>query len=261
MVNNRWFCVPRPVRHPKLRLFCFPYAGGSATTYLPWAALLNPDVELIAIQPPGRSNRMNETAYCDMHPMVDSLIESIVPLLDTPFIFFGHSLGSRVAYELATRLKARNLPMPMHFFASGSGAPHIAWKEEQVYDLSDDEFINELQRLDGTPEEILQNREMMQLFLPVLRADFQIADTYVSEKIILNCPITILAGTEDVSIELNHLNSWKELTPYSGEVQYISGDHFFIEKNKQLVFDILCQSIEQGLRIMTPRLLAKPVTS
>lgn len=247
MVDNRWFCIPRPVRQPKLRLFCFPYAGGSATTYYPWAALLDPEVELVAIQPPGRSGRINETAYCDMQPLVDSLIENIVPLLNVPFIFFGHSLGSRVAYELATRLKARQLPTPTHFFASGSRAPHIAVEEKQLYKLPDEKFISELQRLNGTPEAVLQNQELMQLFLPLLRADFQIADTYVSDKVVLSCPITILAGTEDVDIKPVQLESWKELTSCAGEVHYVPGDHFFIEKNKQLVFKLLSEKIESAL--------------
>ncbi|EGM76589.1 Putative thioesterase involved in non-ribosomal peptide biosynthesis [Rheinheimera sp. A13L] len=261
MVDNRWFCIPRPVRQPKLRLFCFPYAGGSATTYYPWAAMLSSEVELVAIQPPGRSSRINETAYSDMRQLVDNLIENIVPLLNVPFIFFGHSLGSRVAYELATRLKARQLPTPMQFFASGSRAPHIAGEKKQLYDLPDDAFISELQSLNGTPEEVLQNRELMQLFLPLLRADFQIADTYVSDKTVLNCPITVLAGTEDVGIKPGHLESWKELTSCAGEIHYVPGDHFFIEKNKQLVFHILSEKIESTLTKSAPGMLAGSVAS
>jgi surfactin synthase thioesterase subunit len=256
MVNNKWFWIPRPVMLPKLRLFCFPYAGGSATTYYPWATMLNSEVELVAIQPPGRSNRINETAYCDMHEMVDDLIKSIIPLLNVPFIFFGHSLGSRVAYELATRLKTLELPTPIQFFASGSGAPHIIRTKNQLYNLPEDEFINELQRLGGTPKEVLQNRELMQLVLPLLRADFQIAEAYVSDKIVLNCPIAILAGTEDVSVDHTHLECWKELTPFACEIQYIPGDHFFIEKSKHLVFHILSEKIESYVAESTGGLLA-----
>jgi surfactin synthase thioesterase subunit len=217
--------------------------------------MLNSEVELVAIQPPGRSNRINEAAYFDMHQLIDSLIENIVPLLNVPFIFFGHSLGSRVAYELATRLKERQLPMPIQLFASGSGAPHIVRRKRQLHGLTDIEFIDELQKLNGTPEQILKNQELMQLFLPLLRADFQIADTYVSEKIVLNCPITILAGTEDLSIEPSQLEGWKELTSYACEVQYIPGDHFFIEKNKQLVFHILCEKMESSLTKSIPGML------
>lgn len=256
MVNNKWFCIPRPVRQPKLRLFCFPYAGGSAATYYPWAAMLNSEVELVAIQPPGRSNRINEAAYCDMHEMVDDLIKSIIPLLNVPFIFFGHSLGSRVAYELATRLKSHHFPTPIQFFASGSEAPHVVRSKKKVYELPEDNFIDELQRLRGTPEEVLQNRELMQLVLPLLRADFQIADNYVSDKIVLNCPIVIMAGKDDVSVDHTHLEKWKELTLFAGDIQYIPGDHFFIEKNKHLVFYVLCAKIESYLTESTCGLLA-----
>ena len=247
MIDNKWFCIPRPVKQPKLRLFCFPYAGGNATTYYPWAELLNPEIELVAIQPPGRSNRMNEVAHCNMHHLISDLIQNIVPLLNVPFIFFGHSLGSRIAYELATRLEAHKLPVPEHLFASGSGAPHIVKRKRQLHKLSDIDFINELQKLNGTPGEILRNKDLMQIFLPLLRADFQISDTYLSEKIVLNFPFTILAGTEDHSIEPRHLESWKELTSFPCETLYIPGDHFFIETNKNLVFHTLCEILELDL--------------
>ena len=127
--------------------------------------------------------------------------------------------------------------------------------------MPDEEFINELQRLNGTPEEVLQNRELMQLFLPLLRADFQIADTYVSDQTVLNCPITILAGTEDVGIKPPHLESWKELTSSAGEVHYVPGDHFFIEKNKQLVFRILSEKIESVLTKNAAGMLAGSVAN
>ena len=114
-------------------------------------------------------------------------------------------------------------------------------------------------KLIGTVRQVVG--ELMQLFLPLLRADFQIADTYVSDQTVLNCPITILAGTEDVGIKPPHLESWKELTSSAGEVHYVPGDHFFIEKNKQLVFHILSEKIESALTKSAAGMLASSVAN
>lgn len=259
MLNDNWFKIPRPVRNPKLRLFCFPYAGGSAITYFPWASQLNEDIELIAIQPPGRSNRMAEVAYRDMNLLVDDLAENIRSFLDVPFIFFGHSLGSRVAFELALRLKSKGLPTPTQFFASGSGAPHIAWKQKQIFDLPDEDFLIELKKLDGTPEEVLKNKDLMKLLLPLLRADFEMADTHICKATKLACPIYVFAGYEDHEIQEKNLKAWEELTEHETDVQYVSGNHFFIEKNKTLVFKKLCNQIEQWFEKFQPDVISRPV--
>ena len=120
MNNSKWFVKPRPVQNPKLRLFCFPYAGGNAATFIPWKNYLPSWFELVAVHPPGRSNRMFEAPYHDMDALVADLLSHFRQLVDTPFIFFGHSLGSRVAYELAKRCQMAGLPLPQHFIASGS---------------------------------------------------------------------------------------------------------------------------------------------
>ncbi|WDE03340.1 thioesterase [Thalassomonas viridans] len=250
---SKWLVNPLPRPDADIRLICFPYAGGNAATYTPWTKQLGENVDLIAIQAPGRAARLFETPYDEMEPLVDELLPLIVPLLDKPVIFFGHSLGSRVAFELLTRLKARGLSLPVHFIASGSAGPQEKALRKPTYHLSDDEFKAELSDLNGTPKAVLENEELMSLFLPLLRADFKIAETYrYTSDITLDCPLTILGGEDDTDIPLSRLQTWQEFFSSPADIQMLSGDHFFIDNHAHLVTDKVNGIISQVLNRLTP---------
>ena len=237
---NKWFIIPKPNRNAELRLFCFPYAGGSSTTYLPWVNDLPDNVELIIVQPPGRNNRMFEPMHSNMTDLVNELIPIIPRLLNKPYIFFGHSLGSRIAFELLTQLQMLNHPLPQHFIASGSRGAQVPSTKKPTHHLPHDEFIAELQDLNGTPQAVLENQELTELFLPLLRADFKISETYCySGKMILDCKISVLSGEDDIDITLANLQSWGELFTEEVEIHYLSGGHFFIESHRENVLEIV----------------------
>jgi medium-chain acyl-[acyl-carrier-protein] hydrolase len=122
-MKSKWFVIPKPNTNADLKLICFPYAGGGASTYIPWIKDLPYNVELIIIQSPGRGTRINESPYVNIHSLISNLIKAIPDILDKPYILFGHSLGSRIAFELMRHLKILNYAPPQHFIASGSGGP------------------------------------------------------------------------------------------------------------------------------------------
>ncbi|MBE8595111.1 thioesterase II family protein [Xenorhabdus sp. BG5] len=243
MENNKLFIIPKPISCPRLRLFCFPYAGGSARTYLDWAAYFNNDIEIVAVQPPGRATRMGETLYEDLPSLVDELIAHAAFITQIPYVFIGHSLGCRVAFELACQLQSRAYPVPVHFFASGCPAPHLKENYPYTHNLPQDEFIRELQKINGATDEILLNDELMDILLPVLRADFKMAETYQPERFVLKSPVTVLSGNSDPDVKPIELYAWSELSSEDLTIQYIQGDHFFIDQNKRRVIEVMLSAL------------------
>lgn len=234
---SKWFIRPLPKRAPGLRLICLPYAGGAAATYLPWALHLPREIELVAIQPPGRGTRMDEAPYSEMEPLIRELLTVFPEVTDRPYVLYGHSLGSRVAFELALRCQQMGLPTPVTLIASGSRAAHLRISEKPIYDLPEAQFIEALRELQGTPEEVLGNRELIQLLSPLLRADFKIADLHCSERIPLDCPVVVFTGVEDHEVSQDDAERWRELSTRGCEVHRFPGGHFFVEEHRALVLE------------------------
>ena len=236
MYKNKWFVIPKPNINAEIKLICFPYAGGSAVTYLNWAQQIADNVELIIVQPPGRGPRMFEPLHKEMTTLIAELLIHFPTLLNKPYILFGHSLGSRVAFELMAELSKLAQPLPKHFIASGSKGPHLFSDKKSLHALSDEEFIIELEQLSGTPKAVLENRELMELFLPVLRADFQIAETYRydgSSK--FPCTLSVLGGRDDIDIPREKLESWTTFFEKTTQICLLDGDHFFIDNHQEQV--------------------------
>lgn len=245
---QKWFLTPQEKPSAKIRLFCFPYAGGGCSTYLPWGKELHNEVELVVVQPPGRGARIMDPLFDDMEKLVAELYLAIQSKLDIPYVFFGHSLGSRVAFELLTLIADNKQPLPLHFFASGSRAPHIPFTGEKSYSLPEESFKEKLKNLNGTPPEILENDELMALFIPILRADFRIAETYHhTQHKQFTIPLSILGGDKDSGVTEEHLNRWKNLFIEESKIYKIIGDHFFIDSNSKSVLPILNRVLAQLL--------------
>lgn len=235
MIGKGLFVTPEKKTKAKLRLFCFPYAGGSASIYFPWIKKLNNNVELIAIQPPGRGSRMEERPHDFMKDLVNEIMLYADLISQKPYILFGHSLGSRMAFELAINMQLSAKPLPELFIASGSKAPHLPNIRPPIYNLPTADFNNELEKLNGTPKELLSNKELMLFFEPLLRADFKIAETHQSKAIRLPIPIKVLYGQNDSYISVEMLNAWKNLSEFDVEITDIPGGHFFINEQSDLV--------------------------
>ena len=233
MKNQGLFWVPQKMSHPSLRLFCFPYAGGSSSTYFPWVNEFFPEVELVLIQPPGRGARIAESPHKTMKSFIDEMMFHSSFLTELPSVYFGHSLGSRVAYQLCRELDKQNYRIPQCLFVSGSRAAHLASGRKKEYLLTDESFKEELRNLNGTPKLVLENDQLMELLLPALKSDFRISDTFSSTQEKLNLKIVALYGSEDMIVSKEQVEAWQQLSKKECEFIEISGDHFFIESNRR----------------------------
>lgn len=235
-MSSKWFLMPEKANTAKIRFICLPYAGGGAHTYLSWGKELPDNVELIAVQPPGRGTHTSVNPYTDMASLVQGLLTEIVPLLDRPYVILGHSLGSKVAFELLNQLSLHRHRLPDIFIASGSKNPSEKRIAQSIHHLPDAEFIAELARLNGTPRLVLENEELMSLFLPVLRADFEISDKYLyTGTARFPCKLLVLGGKEDVDIPIDSLKHWGQFFSEDMQVNSFDGGHFFIDTQKKAV--------------------------
>jgi len=225
-------------------LFCFPYAGTGAAIYREWGAHLPADVEVCPVQLPGRGARAMETPFTRVVPLVQVLAQDLLPLLDKPFVFFGHSLGAIVAFELARELRRQFGVQPCRLFISASRAPQISARHRPIHALPEAEFLDELRRLNGTPAALLDNAEFMRFMLPVLRADFALYEThtYAPEEP-LDCVINGFGGIEDRRVDRSELDAWRVQTSASFSLRMLPGDHFYLNAVQPLLLRMLSEDL------------------
>ena len=248
---SSWF-LRRPTSHA-LRLYCFPYAGGSAGAFMQWQALMEPYVEVCALQLPGRGSRIAEPPITSMDALVETIAAIIARQHDRPFAFFGHSLGALLAFETAHCLAKLGLPQPSQLLVSGSPAPPCRQLRKPLHLLPDAEFIRELQELNGTPEDVLRNHELMQLLLPSLRADFALASQYAyRQREPLSVPMNVLAGRQDTATDPQNVGPWARETTGACSMRWFDGDHFFIDTHRQDVAKFVCAEVMRLLPCPQP---------
>ena len=231
-LSNAWVIRPRPNPRARLRLFCFPYAGGAASIFYAWLEHVPPAIELCLIQLPGRENRLTETLFTSMKRLLDALVPAFRPYVDRPFAFFGHSMGATIGFELTRRLRSRGVAQPIHLFVSGSRAPQVSSREfPRLHHLPDEEFVKVIRGFDGTPEEVFENAELKELFLPILRADIALHEThaYTADEL-LACPISAFGGLQDKGVSRDDLVAWREQTRGSFRLRMLPGNHFFLRR-------------------------------
>jgi medium-chain acyl-[acyl-carrier-protein] hydrolase len=242
--TGRWIAYYKPRRQARLRLICLPYAGGGASIYRTWQEGLPENIEVLSIQLPGRENRLAETPFDRMDPLLDALCENLLPWLDRPFAFFGHSLGALVAYEAMLRLRQEASKEAVLFLASAHRAPQVSPSPDPIYQLDDDEFKAELVKLEGTPKEVLEHPELMELVMPLLRGDFTLNDTYKQTSAPrLNCPITALGGLTDHEVGREHLEPWGDLSHGRFKLRMLPGGHFFLQEQKDQLLAVLKEEL------------------
>lgn len=248
-----WFPHAGSVRHAKLRLFCFPYAGGSSAIFHDWGHYVPQDIDVVPVHLPGRGTRLLEKASVRIEPLVQELKEAIEPLLDLPFVFFGHSMGAILCFELARSLRRSGKCLPQHLFVSARRAPQILNCDPPSYLLPDRELMQELERLNGTPREVIHNKEMMDFVLPLVRADFELIQSYTyHDDAALSCGISAYAGLDDAEVTLEEITAWREQTSASFNVQTFKGDHFFLISCQAELLNVLSKKLSLILGANAP---------
>lgn len=248
MKSPLWIEWLRKQPNAALRLFCFHYAGGTAQRAHQWTQQLAVDVEICAVELPGRGKRFMEPAYTRIEQVLDDLIPAIKPLLqEKPFVFFGHSMGALVSYELSRHLQHDHQLQPQVLLVSGHAAPHIP-RQSVIHQLPDQQFWDRLIQLNGTPKEVLQHPELLDLLTPILRADFAVCETYVyDDSVGLNCPMVVYGGQADPSVAADQLGLWGQHTSNDCLVQIMAGDHFYLHNPSQ---HELQQHVNQQLQLV-----------
>lgn len=232
-----------------VRLFLFPFAGGNATAFLPWQALLGPDVELRVAQLPGHGARLFEPPAVDLDPLVDELAGAVAELADRPFLFYGHSLGALVAFEVARRLRRTGSPEPVSLWVSGAEGPQTRHIKRELHQLEQAELIEALREYNGTAPEMLDDQELMELVLPGIRADFALNERYVYRpEPPLNLPIHVLLGESDEFVVLERAAGWARESSWPASERRFEGDHFFLNPQAETIAGLIAEDAAGAVR-------------
>lgn len=235
MKEDPWLlrrCVCPPVR---LRLICLPHAGGAASVFRNWPEAAPRGVEVCRVQLPGRENRLAEEPLTTMDGLMDELMGRVVAMNDLPLAIFGHSMGGLVAYELAARLEKDRGVTPELLVTAGVRPPRMV-KYDPISHLDDAAFIEGLRKRGGTPEQVLRSDELMELLLPMVRADFTLAESYrPPERPPLATPVVAFCGKHDEEATPTQMTAWRAHTRGGFSLRLFEGGHFFVRSHEKLV--------------------------
>jgi surfactin synthase thioesterase subunit len=243
--DDLWCRRYQPARNPGARLVCLPHAGGSASFFRPVAVALSPDVDVVAIQYPGRQDRRAEQPVREMGALADRVHAILRRQPDLPLTIFGHSMGAILGFEITRRLEADGHG-PVHLFASGRRSP-TSVRDEQVHLRDDAGILAEVRKLNGTASTVLNDDELMRAALPSLRADYEAIETYrCAAETIVKSPITVLAGDSDPKTTLDEARAWAKHTSGPFDLRVFPGGHFFLINQADEVTMILSQHLKGG---------------
>jgi medium-chain acyl-[acyl-carrier-protein] hydrolase len=244
-----WFGGIRVGGDRRIKLFCFPYAGGSSSLYKDWKNSLPVSVQVVPVELPGRGTRLNEPRLTSMKVLIQALAPAVGAVADTPFALFGHSLGAVIAFELARSVRREYGRKPEILFVSGRRGPQIPDSEPPSYNLPDDEFIRELRRIGGTPEEVLEHAEMMELMIPLLRSDFQLIQTYqYTADEPFDCPMVAYDGLDDDEETSGRLAAGRDQTTSRFALHMLPGGHCSTEVTNSTAGDARSRVADIGRR-------------
>ncbi|MFG2139927.1 thioesterase II family protein [Streptomyces sp. NPDC048650] len=233
--NDLWVRRFHPAPEAVTRLVCLPHAGGSASYYFRVAEALAPDIDVLAVQYPGRQDRHREPCVESLPELARQVVHRLLPWTDRPLALFGHSMGASLAFEVARLLEHAHGVTPAALFASGRRAPS-AHRDEFVHRTGDEQLIREVQELSGTDAQLLENAEMLRMVLPAIRSDYKAAETYrYVPGPDLSCPVTALIGDTDPRVTLDEARSWAAHTTGTFDLKVYGGGHFYLNQHSRAV--------------------------
>jgi len=198
------------------------------------------------VQLPGRENRIRESPYTDILPLVEALAGQVQMYLQKPFALYGHSMGALLAFELARILQRKSAPLPQTLFLAAHRAAHLPLRRAPLYALPNEELIQALRRLGGLQEEVLEDRELLDILLPTIRADLTVCDLYdYSPDTPLNCPFQLYAGRDDKEVLPEDMESWGQHSTKGSSLRIFSGGHFFLRSDGDALMQAIAGALAQ----------------
>ncbi|MFE6921434.1 thioesterase II family protein [Nocardia sp. NPDC057663] len=244
-----WLPYPGLAEQTRVTLYCFPHAGSGASGFLGWRTGLPAEVAVVPVQPPGREMRWREAPYETVDELVEELLTVMSGRWHQPFALFGHSMGAIIAYEIARRLHAGGQPSPIHLFVSGRRAPQLPATEPLAHRAGDDEFVEVVRELGGTPEHVLTDETLRSNLFTLLRADFAVNETYrYRPGPPLDTAVTVFGGVEDPRVSRNELTAWQQCTTGPFELRLEPGGHFFVVSQRARVLGHIGRTLTGALR-------------
>ncbi len=242
--GDAWIQRFHPAPQSRIRLVCFPHAGGSASFYSPMSASLSPGVEVLAVQYPGRQDRRADKPIGNIPELADRIFEVLQLHVDRPLAFFGHSMGAVVAFEVARRLEQKANTAPVVLFASSWRAPS-KHRHEAVHLRDDEGLVVELKSLNGTDVKLLDDEELLRMILPAVRSDFKALETYTfSPGPMLSCPISVFIGEADPKTTVDEARAWRQHGKGGFHIRIFPGGHFYLIAHQAAVIKEISRGLE-----------------
>jgi len=234
----------------RLRLYCLPYAGGTAGIFRPWCDLLPPGIDVWGVEYPGHGSRISEPLTDRIDVLAELVAEAVIAQPAVPYVLFGHSMGSLVAFEMCHVLAARNATMPTLLVAAGHRGPHLSASKAAVHDAPDAEFVAHLRELGATPPDVLESAELIELMLPILRNDFRACETYrAPQRPPLRTEIAAYGGLADEDADRDALLAWEQETLGRFVLRLFPGGHFFVRECASQVAATLQRDVAEALSL------------
>ncbi|SJN59057.1 Linear gramicidin dehydrogenase LgrE [Vibrio ruber DSM 16370] len=248
-IDDRWLYCPKKNKDAEKRIFIFPHAGGTAQGYKKWAEVLfeRNNVEVCIVQLPGRAERMHEEHVVHMPSLVNGLLESIQHFLDKPYICFGHSLGCLVCFELMKEIRSKSLRMAELMILSAKRAPHLPRQYDKISSQSKLDLVRTLKTFDGTPSFILDDDDLLNILLPIMRNDFLLDESYIyNDSESLDIPLMILGADKDLLASQSELLAWEKHTLNKFNYKIYSGSHFYIFEHEDEILNLMSEVINEN---------------
>jgi surfactin synthase thioesterase subunit len=243
MRSSAQVAILRPVEHPAARILCLPHAGGAASTYSQWHRLVPPEVEVCAIELPGRGARFKEPPLSSMAALVEHVLALTEPLVDVPYVLLGHSMGAVAALDVTRRWSEKGRA-PHALVVAGCRAPYLPRPyATPLSELPDEELVRALSRLEGLPLRMLEMPNFLKTFLPTIRADLRCREQWRDDMRQVDVPLHVLGGREDKAVPLADMEAWKVYTERPIHIRMFDGGHFFVRENQAQVVDYLMTQV------------------